>query len=190
MKRDLFITELLRQWQGGDLTALDQIITELYDFLHRRVHALLAKEKNRGFIDTTDLLHDLYIQLRRLPTVPANNTAHFIRTSAKIIRNLLVNAARRRKAERHGGRHLFVTLTATEGIADEREQTLDLLILDDILTALEGMSPRVVQIAELTIFFRMPQPEIAETLAVSRSTVQRDWIVAKRLITSRYRGEA
>lgn len=180
------LTDLLSAWGQGDPAALNALVSELYDYLHARAHLSLKRERQGHFFDTTDLVHELYLKLREMQSIPPESTTHFVRLAARIIRNTLVDYARMLNAEMHGGHLTRVGLEVADLLPKE-ERTLDILIIDDVLAKLEAVDPRLLSLIELRFFLGMTEDEAAAALGMSRSGVQREWKLAKRLLASELR---
>ena len=189
MRSSLPLTDLLSAWGEGDPAALNALVSELYEYLRARAHFSLRRERQGHFFDTTDLVHELYLKLREMTSVPPESTTHFVRLAARIIRNSLVDYARMLSAEKHGGELTRVGLEVADLLPHE-ERTLDLLIIEDALVRLDNIDPKLLALVELRFFLGMTEAEAAEALGMSRSAVQREWKLAKRLLASELRASA
>jgi RNA polymerase sigma factor (TIGR02999 family) len=168
------VTRLLHAAVGGDQAALDKLVPLVYDDLRRLAHRQLGREGGGHTLQTTGLVHEAYLKLIGGGELGAANRAHFLAIAARAMRQVLVDYARRRKAEKRGGGVVCVTLNDGEQGMDVSSD--DLLALDDVLEQLE---PRQRQVVELRFFGGLEEKEIAEALDVSERTVRRDWVKAR-----------
>jgi RNA polymerase sigma factor (TIGR02999 family) len=181
MPAPLHLTDLLSAWEGGDIAALDAVVSELYEFLRSRAHQTLRRRRQGyAILDTTDLLHELYIKLRDMGRVEVNDTSHFVFLAAHIMRNILVSTARAEGAEKRGGKAQRIALEFID--ESEEPQTLDVLIVEQALTRLREIDPAIVQLIELRFFLGMTEEEAAEAKGTNRTRVQKEWRLAKRLL--------
>jgi RNA polymerase sigma factor (TIGR02999 family) len=168
------VTRLLEAAVGGDQDALDRLVPLVYDDLRRLAHRQLGREGRGHTLQTTGLVHEAYLKLAGGAGVGAANRAHFLAIAARAMRQVLVDYARRRKAEKRGGGVVCVTLNDGDQGMDVTSD--DLLALDDVLEQLE---PRQRQVVELRFFGGLEEKDIAEALGVSERTVRRDWVKAR-----------
>ena len=168
------VTRLLEAAVGGDQEALDRLVPLVYDDLRRLAHRQLNREGGGHTLQTTGLVHEAYLKLAGGASIGAANRAHFLAIAARAMRQVLVDYARRRKAEKRGGGVINVTLN--DGEQGMEVSSDDLLALDDVLEQLE---PRQRQVVELRFFGGLEEKDIAEALNVSERTVRRDWVKAR-----------
>jgi RNA polymerase sigma factor (TIGR02999 family) len=168
------VTRLLQAAVGGDQDALDRLVPLVYEDLRRLAHRQLGREGGGHTLQTTGLVHEAYLKLAGGSGGGAVNRAHFLAIAARAMRQVLVDYARRRKAEKRGGGMVYVTLNDGEQGLDVSSD--DLLALDEVLDQLE---PRQKQVVELRYFGGLEEKDIAETLNVSERTVRRDWVKAR-----------
>lgn len=172
------VTELLLAWHSGDKTALDQLVPLVYDQLHAAAHRYLNRERAGHVLQTTALVNEVYLRLVDAQRVPWQNRAHFFAISAQLMRQILVDFARRRQKLKRGGDQTHqVSLDEALTIAPER--SADLVALDDALRALEQLSARQSKIVELRFFGGLTEEETAEALGISPRTARGDWSLAK-----------
>lgn len=174
------ITGLLRKHASGDSAALDRLIPLVYDDLRRIAHDRLGSERASHTLDTTAVVHEAYLRLVDVSDPGWNGRAHFFAVSSKLIRNLLIDYARRRRAGKRDGD--MIRIPMNEGLDGGRNcepRTIDLLALDEALSALARLDARLEQVVECRFFGGLSVRETAEVLQVSRRTVERDWTRAK-----------
>ena len=173
------VTQLLEQARAGDRAALDQLMPLVYDELKAIAARHLRNERYGQTLQSTALVHEAYLRLID-QRGGWKNRAHFFAIAARIIRNLLVDHARARLAEKRGGRDLRLTLD--EAIEIPAGHEFHLVAIDDALTSLSHMDEQQGRIVELRFFGGLTIEETSEVLAISPSTVKRDWILAKTWI--------
>jgi RNA polymerase sigma factor (TIGR02999 family) len=179
--RSAEITGLLKAWGAGDHTALDRLTPLIYEELRRNARRHMRRERPGNTLQTTALVNEAYLRLVDAGGVDWKDRAHFFAVSTRIMRRILVDAARTRASAKHGGQMQKVAHSSTvnlDEIADVSSQRGDELIaVDDAL--LEQIDPRKSRVVELRFFGGLSVEETAEVLAVSPQTVMRDWKLAK-----------
>jgi RNA polymerase sigma factor (TIGR02999 family) len=171
------ITALLAEWRNGDKAALDRLISLLYPELHQIASYYLRGESGVQTLQSTALIHEAYLRLVGRSEHDWQSRAHFIGVAAQIMRNLLVDRARARVAQKRGGGAL--TLSLDESIDAPVSPNMDMLAVDQALTELTRVDPQQGRIVELRFFGGLTNEEAAEVLGISTSTVKRDWNMAK-----------
>jgi RNA polymerase sigma factor (TIGR02999 family) len=171
------VTVLLRAWGQGDLEAREKLIGVVYEDLRRRAAAYLRRERVDHTLQPTALVHEAYLRLLGQQRVVWQNRAHFFGIAAQIMRRILVDHAKGRRRKKRFGASMRVTLDDRVGAANPRE--CDLLVLDQALDELAAIDPQQGRIVELRYFAGLSETEVAEVLAVSRSTVTREWQIAR-----------
>lgn len=170
-------TALLQAWKDGDLNARDRLIPLVYDELRRRAAARLRRERRAHTLQPTALVHEAYLRLVDQRRAVWKNRAQFYGVAAEMMRRILVDRARARRAVKRSGRWERVTLEAD--VAVNQPVDVDLMDLDSALTRLAVFDPRKSRIAELRFFGGLSLEETSEVLGVSVATVERDWQVAR-----------
>lgn len=176
------ITRLLEDWNRGDRTALEELTPFVYDELRRLAAHYLRGERVDHTLQATALVHEAYLRLVELSDIEWQNRAHFIGVTAKLMRKILVDHARRKKAEKRGGGDVQVTLSRAENIVTG--ESFDLIELDEILEKFTREFPRPGKIVELKFFGGLTIDEIVEVLSaggeqIATTTVERDWRFAR-----------
>jgi RNA polymerase sigma factor (TIGR02999 family) len=171
------VTQLLRAWSEGDPQALEKLTPLVYQELHRRAHRQMARERSGQTLQTTALVNEIYVQLIDLRGVSWRDRAHFFALSSRLIRRVLIDAARARGALKRGAESPHVTFD--ENLMVSTEPPADIIALDEALTALAAIDERKSQVVELRFFGGLGIEEAAEVLKVSPETVKRDWKLAK-----------
>lgn len=181
------VTRLLDAWSEGDEEALDRLMPLVVDDLRRMAGAQMAEETPGHTLEPTALVNELYLKLVGRRSVHWRNRTHFFATMAQIMRRILVDHARYRKAVKKGGEALRVTFDKALGVPAEEEGT-DLVALDDALRRLAELDPRQARIVELRYFGGLTLEETAHTLGVSTMTVKREWRTARLWLLHELRG--
>lgn len=182
------ITDLLRRWSAGDTEALDRLIPVVYDRLRQLAHQRLRSEPGECSLDTTGLVHEAYLRLVNSPNPDLRDHGHFLTLASRVMRNLLVDHARARKAAKRGGGEPVVDLDPMMRIS---QTSIDAFAdLDEALGRLEAMDARQSQILELRYFGGLSLEETASALAISLATVKRDLRSARAWLATELRGAA
>lgn len=171
------VTEMLHDWRNGDQAALDRLIPVVYDELRRQAAGYLRRERPGHTLQSAALIHEAYLRLVNQQNIEWQNRAHFYAIAARLMRQILVDHARRRNASKRGGSDIRVSLE--EAMVASPETNVDLVALDEALTRLADIDPQQAKIVELRYFSQLSVEETAEVLGVSSRTVRRDWNVAK-----------
>lgn len=171
------MTQLLVAWRGGNAEALDQLAPLVYAELHRIAHRYMRDERKNRELQTTALVNEAYLRLIDVTRVDWQSRNHFFAVSANMMRRILVEAARRRGADKRGGDASHVALDECAIAAPQRG--VDVLALDEALEQLNAMAPRKARVVELRYFGGLSVEETADVLGVSVETVMRDWRMAK-----------
>jgi RNA polymerase sigma factor (TIGR02999 family) len=178
------VTTLLALYREGRRDALEQLVPLVYAELRRVAARALRGERQGHTLQPTALVHEAYVKLLGQQT-PWQDRAHFLGCAARIMRNLLVDHARARRAEKRGGAGLTVTLG--EGLAIEAARDLDVLALHEALEQLAALDARQARVVELRYFGGLSVEETAEVLDVSQATVYAEWAVARAWLRRRLR---
>lgn len=181
------VTRLLESWRGGNEAALGELLPIVHDELRRIARRALRGEHHRA-LQTTELVNEAFLRLVGRQEADWQGRTHFLAVAARVMRHLLVDMARRRHAERHGGALRQVTLDA--GIpAPGPGGTPEILDLDAALSRLAELDPRKARIVELRYFAGMTLEETAEALGLSTMTVSREWTKARTQLYRELRGD-
>ena len=180
-------TELLRTAESGNPASLDDLVPLIYEQLRVIAHRQLAGEQRHHTLQTTDLVHETYLRLVGDERVSNRGRAYFYGSAARAMRQVLVDAARKRNSVKRGGGTSFVTLdndaVATSAFAGE------LVELNDALEELEKHNPRQARVVECRYFGGLDVEETAEALDVSPRTVKSDWALAKAWLFDELRSD-
>ncbi len=171
------ITHLLQAWNAGDEAALESLTPLVYEELHRLARGFMAKERPDHTLQTTALVNEAYLRLINWRKVSWRNRAHFFGVTARLMRHVLVDFARRRPKDKREGKLHQVALD--EAVLLCRERGPDLIALDDALKTLAELDLRKSKIVELRFFGGLTIEETAEVLKISPITVKREWNKAR-----------
>ncbi len=171
------VTQLLQAWGKGDRAALDQLMPAIYSELHKLAQHYLRGERLDHSLQTTALVNEAYLRLVNVQNVQWQDRAHFFAISSRLIRQILVDRARRRGYQKRGGGRRHVELEESAVLDPGRDD--ELVALDEALAALAEFDERKSQVVELRFFGGLTLEEAAAVLDVSPDTVRRDWRLAK-----------
>lgn len=171
------VTQLLIAWTNGDLAARDQLMTVVYEELHRLARGYMRRESPGHTLQTSALVNEAFVRLVDQRNVHWQNRAHFFGLAAHMMRRVLVDYARRRGyAKRGGGKR---ALPLDEALIVSEERSAEIVAVHEALEELAKFDARKSQIVELRFFGGLTVDETAQVLGVSPGTVMSDWTVAK-----------
>lgn len=172
-------TKLLEQAKAGSESALDQLLPLVYAELRSLAAAYLKKERGNHTLQPTALVHEAYLRLVQQSDTPWSNRTHFLAVAARVMRKVLIDSARRRRADKRGSDLQRVTIHEAQVPSVGAGDIVDVVDLDEALTRLAKMDERKTRVIELRFFGGMTNDEISAVLGVSRKTVVEDWTVAR-----------
>ena len=177
------VTGLLLSWQQGDAAALERLIPLVYDELRQVARRQIRREPSGRSLQATALVHEVYLRLVDLNRLTLKNRTHFFAVAARLMRQILVDHARRRLADKRGG---GVTMVGLDDVSPAAPTLgVDVLALDEALDDLSGFDVRQCRVVELRFFAGLNIQEVAEALGVSSATVEREWVMAKAWLYQR-----
>ena len=171
------VTQLLLAWNVGEAGAQDQLLRAVYEELRRIANGQMVGEKQGHTLQATALVSEAYIRLVDQTRVRWRNRAHFFGIAAQLMRRILVDHARRQHAAKRGGGVSVVEFE--DSSASRVTRSVDLVVIDDILTRLGEFDSNAARLVELRYFGGLTIEETAEVLLVSPATVKRDWATAR-----------
>lgn len=174
---EMSTTELVHQSLSGDHAAADRLIQQVYDRLHLLADQLLRNESPAHTLQPTALVNEAYLRMVDQKRVDWKGTAHFYAVSARMMRRILVDHARGKKREKRGGGAERIQLTDDLCVTNRSET--DVLAVDDAIKKLAKLEPRQAEVVELRFFGGMSVAQVAETLGVSKRTIEADWTVLR-----------
>ncbi len=171
------VTQILAAVRGGSDSAVRRLLPLVYDELRAAAERMFRRQPANHTWQATALVHDAFLRLVRAPDADFVDRAHFLAVAAKAMRNLLIDHARKKRAQKHGSDWERVTLT---GLSDvPAKSSTDLLAVDEAIRDLSRLNERHARIVEPRFFGGLTIPETAAVLNVSESTVEKDWTVAR-----------
>jgi RNA polymerase sigma factor (TIGR02999 family) len=171
------ITHLLNDHASGDREALDRLIPLIYDDMRRLAQKKLRSERSDHTLNTTALVHEAYLKLVQFDRLNYRNSTHFFAIASQVMRNLLIDYAVKRKAQKRGGNRQPVVLK--EADAETEVDLSNILSIHHALERLACIDERQVRVVECRFFGGLSIEETARTLGVSEPTVNRDWNMAR-----------
>ena len=181
------ITRLLKAWSEGDDAALEKLTALVYEELHRVARRYMMAERPDHTLQTTALIHEMYLRLVDARQVNWTDRAHFFAVCAQLMRRILIDFARSRHYQKRGGGARRLPLD--EALLVAAEPSADIVALDDALKVLAGVDERKSRVVELRFFGGLSVEETAKVLKVSPETVMRDWKLAKLWLLREMSGE-
>ena len=187
------ITRLLKAWGRGDQGALDELMPLVYTQLRAQARRYMRDERSGLTMQTTALVHETYLRLTRAEDVDWHDRVHFFALAARLMRRILVDAARARTAAKRGGGAVNVEHSSApdlDQIPSADGNASMLCALDDALESLMRIDPRKAKVIELRFFGGLSVEEAAHALQISPQTVMRDWRLARVWLERELRGES
>ena len=164
---------------GAERAALDRAFEIVYPALARVARSFMGRERDAHTLQATALVSETWLRLLRDRAAGWNDHAHLVGLAARSMRQVLVDHARARAADKRGANPVHVTLSAALEVADDTRSDADLLALDDAVAELEAANPRQATIVQLRYFGGLSIDETATAMNLSPATVKRDWTLAR-----------
>ena len=180
------ISVILKDWSGGNRTSADALLTIVYDELRKIAAQYLSKERSGHTLQPTALVHEAYMKLVDISDIKWQDRAHFFAVSANVMRHILVDHARAKRAAKRGGSAQRIELDDAISLSNERD--LDLLDVDEALKELAKFDEQQCRIVEMRFFGGLTIEETAHVVGVSPATVKREWSMAKAWLRRRLQG--
>ena len=171
------VTASLLKMSAGKGDAAERLLPLVYDELRRLAAGYLRRERPDHTLQPTALVHEAYLRLIDQTRVDWKNRAHFCAVASDMMRRILVDHARKHQAFKRGGGETRISLD--EAVSFPREAEIDVLAVDEALLDLARLDPQQGRLVELRFFGGLTLDETAEVMGISRSTVQREWNMAK-----------
>jgi RNA polymerase sigma-70 factor, ECF subfamily len=178
---------LIQADHAAGAAAVNQLMPKVYEELRQLAHRYFRRERAGGSLQPTALVHEVYLRLADQSRIDVQGRAHFLALCAKVMRQILVDHARRRQRIRHGGGRKKVEIHS--GMAAGGMEVLDVVALNDAIEKLAGLDEREAQVVELKCFGGLEVIEIAEVLGVSKRTIESDWKHARAWLQVKLGGE-
>jgi RNA polymerase sigma factor (TIGR02999 family) len=171
------ITQLLQRWRDGNREALDALLPLVYDELRRLAHRHLRNERAEHTLQSSALVHEAYLRLVGQDFPQWEGRTHFFAIAAQLMRQILVDYARRHRASKRGSGVCMLTLGDVETLPQRKD--VDVVALNDALNSLAEIDPRQSHVVELRFFAGLSLEETSEVMGIGTATVQRDWTAAR-----------
>lgn len=177
------VTQILSQIESGDPSATEQLLPLVYEELRKLAAARLAKENTGQTLQATALVHEAYLRLVDVEKAQHwNSRGHFFAAAAEAMRRILIENARRKGSQKHGGGRERIELDSACVVVES--PSLDLLALDEALTRLTELDPAKADLVKLRFFAGLTMPEAAAALGISLATAERYWTFARSWLYS------
>jgi RNA polymerase sigma factor (TIGR02999 family) len=171
------LTELIDRAGKGDADAADRVFAAMYDDLRRLARSRLRAGARNTLLDTSSLVHESYLRFASAGRLRLRDRIQFMRWAGRVMRSVIVDLARRRLADRRGGR--VTRLTLTTSISSDVRAESEIVRVHEALNELAVQDQRMATIVEMRYFAGMTEPEIAEAVGIHERTVRRDWEKAR-----------
>ena len=171
------VSDLLVRWQSGDPGALESLVPLVYTELRKLARGYLRRERPNHTLQSAALVHEAYVRMAGNSSPNWKNRAHFFGVAARLMREILVEHARRRNAAKRGAGATQIALN--EGLSISQQKSVDLILLDDALRRLAELDERQCRIVELRFFAGLSIEETSAALGISVATVSREWTTAR-----------
>jgi RNA polymerase sigma factor (TIGR02999 family) len=183
MTKQQGVTGLLIDWRHGDVQALERLVPLVYDELRKVARAQLRRENVGHSLQATALVHEVYLRLVNVDQMTIDGRTHFLALAARLMRQILVDHARRKRAAKRGGDVTIVNLD--DAVKVTEPVAVDILALDRALDEMAAFDPRQRDLVELKFFAGLTIDEAAMALGISPATVEREWAIAKAWLYQR-----
>lgn len=171
------ITQILRDWNGGDDDARERLMPFVYDELKRQARYLMSSERKDHTLQPTALVHEAFLRISQQSGIDWQDRGHFYRIAARLMRQILVDHARVHAAAKRGSAPIHFSLDDIDVPVADRARSI--ILLNDALDTLEKVDEQQARVVEMRFFGGMSIAEIAETLEISERTVSREWEAAR-----------
>lgn len=182
------LTRILRDWSGGDEAALERLTPIVYAELHRLARRNLARRARDTLLQPSALVNEAFVRLLGSQPVDWNGRTHFFAHASVLMRHILSDFARARRAAKRKGSHAHVDLVSFGDVAAVSPPAVDIIDLDTALTELARLDSRQAQVVELRYFGGLENADVAAVLRISEPTVVRDWRIARAWLFQRLGG--
>jgi RNA polymerase sigma factor (TIGR02999 family) len=175
------VTQILAEIQNGNRESIPELLPLVYDELRRLASSHLKKERSNHTLQPTALVHEAYLRLIGQTSAEWQNRAHFFGIATRLMREILIEYARGRNRQKRGG-EFKTQIALDDAVSFTNTRLLDVIAIDEALTALEKLDERQSRIVEMKFFGGLTVEEIGEVIGISPATVKREWATAKLLL--------
>lgn len=187
MNKSSDVTQLLLRLREGEQGVFDQLYPLIYDQLHRMAYAHMSRQNPDHTLSKTELVHEAYLKMIDQTQIEFNDKSHFLAIASRCMRQILIDHARKKHAQKRGSKEKDVTYV--DGILNAyKQQAEELINIDAALDQLEELNERLCKVVEMRFFGEMTIGETAEALDISESTVKRDWMKARGWLYKKLKG--
>ena len=172
------VTRLLARFKQGDENIYDRLYPLIYEELKKLAYTHMRRQEPDHTLSRTELVHETYLKMIDQAQIDFTDRSHFLGIASRCMRQILIDYARKKNAEKRGGKNKDVTYI-DELFEDDKTKARELIDIDEALSRLEKLSERLSKVVEMRFFGEMTIEETAEALDVSESTVKRDWMKAR-----------
>lgn len=178
MNNDSEVTQLLIRLRNNEEGAFDKLYPLIYKELRRLARAHMSRQNPDHTLSKTELVHESYLKMIDQSRINFSDKAHFLAIASRCMRQILIDHARKKHAQKRGGKKQEVTYI--DGLLNtHRQKAEELINIDSALDELEALNKRLAKVVEMRFFGDMTIEETAEALNISESTVKRDWVKAR-----------
>lgn len=171
------ITQILQNWNNGEMDAKERLMPFVYDELKRQARILMSRERSNHTLQPTALVHEAFMKLEEASGIDWQNRSHFFGIASRLMRQILVDHARLHAAEKRGSNPIHFSIEDVQIPVEQRADSI--LMMNEILDRLAEFDEQQAKIVEMRFFGGMNNAEIAEALEISERTVGREWQSAK-----------
>lgn len=171
------ITQILKDWNEGNVGAKERLMPFVYDELKRQARSLMSRERSDHTLQPTALVHEAFLRLSEQTGIDWKDRSHFYGIASRLMRQILVDHARLHATAKRGNRPIHFSVDDVQIPVEERAGSI--LVLDEVLQRLEKLDETQARIVEMRFFGGMNNQEIAESLDISERTVGREWQAAR-----------
>lgn len=175
--QDPAITQILHEWNDGNEDARERLMPFVYDELRRQARILMSRERSDHTLQPTALVHEAFMRISEQSGIDWKNRSHFYGIASRLMRQILVDHARRHTAAKRGAKAIHLSIDDLQLPVEERARSI--LSIDELLDRLDVFDTQQAKIVEMRFFGGMNNGEIAKTLGISERTVGRDWQTAR-----------
>ena len=181
------VTKLLVRLKKGENHLYDELYPLIYEELKRLAYSHMSRQSPDHTLSRTELVHETYLKMVDQTQIDFNDRSHFLGIASRCMRQILIDYARKKRADKRGGDKQDVTYI-DELFADADNKAKELIDIDEALHRLEDLSERLSKVVEMRFFGEMTIDETAQALGISKSTVKRDWVKARGWLYKELKG--
>ena len=181
------VTRLLIKLKKGEEQVYEQLYPLIYDELKQLAYAQMSRQSPDHTLSRTELVHETYLKMIDQSQINFNDKSHFLAIASRCMRQILIDYARKKHAQKRGGKKKELTYI-DELFEAQNRKAEELINIDTALEELEKLNARLCKVVEMRFFGEMTIPQTAEVLDISESTVKRDWMKARGWLYNKLKG--